>query len=221
MKRRAAEAALEAVESGMMLGLGTGSTAEQFVSALAEKVGSGELEGIECVATSSKIEDYAASLGLSCRSLGSIAPLDLAVDGADEVDDRLRLIKGRGGALLREKIVAQASERFIVIVDDSKLVDRLGRGPLPVEVSPFAVDRIVKLFESMGLSPAPRLAGGDWLVTDEGNRIVDVTVPDRDVADLVEEMRCWAGVIETGFFPDEATSVIVAGEGGVQTIVRD
>lgn len=222
MKRQAAHTALNMVESGMAVGLGTGSTAEQFVNALAGRIHAGELERIECVGTSAGIEAYARQRGISCRSLGGIRELDISVDGADEVDPRLRLIKGRGGALLREKIVAQASRLYVVIVDDSKIVDRLGRGPLPVEVSPFSADRFVMLFESMGLDPAPRLDEAGWKITDEGNRIIDVTVPPGDdVADLVAELRRWSGVIETGFFPDEASRVIVADEDGVRIEARE
>lgn len=222
MKRRAAEAALELVESGMKVGLGTGSTAEQFVNALAGKVRSGGIEGIRCVASSSRIEAYARERDLPCLSLGEIGNLDISVDGADEVDPELRLIKGLGGALLREKIIAQASSRFVVIVDDSKLVERLGRGLLPIEVSPFAADRFVMKFEEMGLAPSPRLADAGWLITDDGNRLIDVTVPpEGDIADLVREITSWAGVIETGFFPDEAASVIVADPDGTRTLVRE
>lgn len=222
MKRRAAEKALELVESGMAVGLGTGSTAEHFVNGLAGKVRAGELDGIRCVASSDGIEEYARHRGINCRSLGDVGELDIAVDGADEVDPELRLIKGHGGALLREKIIAQASLRFIVIVDESKLVQRLGRGALPVEVSPFAADRFVVRFQELGLDPAPRLAEAGWLITDDGNRIIDVKVPsDRDIADVVREIDGWAGVIETGFFPDEATSVIVAGEDGTRELIRE
>lgn len=222
MKRRAAERALDLVESGMSLGLGTGSTAEAFVNALAGKIRSGEIERINCVATSAKIEAYAAERGIECLPLAKTRRLDLAIDGADEVDPALRLIKGRGAALLREKIVAQASRQFVVIADSSKLVDRLGQGPLPIEVSPFAADRFVMVFDSMGLDPSPRLDDAGWLVTDERNRIIDITVPrDRDIADLVSEIRAMAGVVETGFFGDEASCVIVADESETSILRRD
>lgn len=222
MKRRAAEKALELVESGMAVGLGTGSTAEHFVNGLAGKVRSGDLEGIRCVASSEGIEEYARHRGITCRSLGEVGELDIAVDGADEVDPELRLIKGHGGALLREKILAQASKSFVVIVDDSKLVERLGRGALPVEVSPFAADRFLVKFDEIGLNPAPRLAEAGWLVTDDGNRIIDLKVPtDQDIAEIVREIYGWAGVIDTGFFPDEATGVIVADEDGTRVLIRE
>ncbi len=222
LKRRAAENALELVESGMIVGLGTGSTAEHFVNALGGKIRGGELKEIQCVASSEAIEMYAKDRGIVCRRLGDINALDIAVDGADEVDPELRLIKGMGGALLREKILAQASRRFVVIVDDSKLVEKLGQGPLPVEVSPFAADRFLMKFDVLGLQPAPRLSDAGWLITDEGNRIIDVKVPEeRDIADLVNEVSRWAGIIDTGFFPDEASSVIVADESGTRTLVRE
>lgn len=221
LKRRAAESAIELVESGMAVGLGTGSTAEQFVNALANAVRTGALEEIECVATSSAIEEYASQRGIVCRSLAELAPLDISVDGADEVDPELRLVKGRGGALLREKIVAQASRLYVIIVDESKLVDRLGAGPLPVEVSPFAAERLLLLFGEMGIDPVPRTSGGSWFRTDEGNRIIDVTVTeDRTVEDLVNGLKRWSGVIETGYFSHEAHRVLVASDGGVRVVER-
>ena len=210
------------VESGMAVGLGTGSTAEQFVNALAGRIRSGELEGIRCVASSKTIEAYAKERDILCSSLGEIGTLDIAIDGADEVDPELRLIKGLGGALLREKIVAQASRLFVVIVDGSKLVERLGRGKLPVEVSPFAADLFVRKFDERGFEPEPRLSGAGWLITDDGNRLIDLTVPEElDIADLVREIRRWAGVIDTGFFPDETSKVIVADEDGTRLLERE
>jgi ribose 5-phosphate isomerase A len=221
LKRRAAEAAIELVESGMAVGLGTGSTAEQFVNILASAIRGGALEEIECVATSSSIEEYASQRGIVCRSLAELAPLDLSVDGADEVDPELRLVKGRGGALLREKIVAQASRLYVIIVDESKLVDRLGAGLLPVEVSPFAAERLLLLFGEMGIDPVPRTSGGSWFRTDEGNRIIDVTVPaDRTVEDLVNDLQQWSGVVETGYFPREAHRILVANPDGLRTLDR-
>jgi ribose 5-phosphate isomerase A len=121
------------------------------------------------------------------------------------------LIKGRGGALLREKIVEQQAKRFIVIADDSKLVDRLGAGVLPVEVTPFALDVLMKRFASMQLAPELRMHDGKPRVTDEGHRIVDVRVPEsEDIADVVARIRECAGVVETGFFPTEATEALIA-----------
>ena len=146
---------------------------------------------------------------------------DLAIDGADEIDRRLRLIKGRGGALLREKIVEQASARFIVIADESKLVERLGRGRLPVEIVTSSVNVLTHRLQHLHLDPQPRMSGSEWFITDEGHRIVDVLVPEHlDIADLVEELWQYAGVVETGYFPNEATDAIIAASGGIRRMAR-
>src|SRR5205814_8461969 len=142
---------------GMALGLGTGSTAAEFVRLLGEALASRQLSNLRCTCTSSKTEEQARSVGIAISNVADIAPLDLAVDGADEIDPKLRLIKGRGGALLREKIVEQAAARFIVIADESKLVQRLGVGPLPVEVTPFALEVLQRRFQEMSLQPQLRM----------------------------------------------------------------
>ncbi|HSN67943.1 MAG TPA: ribose-5-phosphate isomerase RpiA [Thermoanaerobaculia bacterium] len=221
LKIDAARAALASVASGMRLGLGTGSTAEEFVRLLGAQIAGGGIRDIRCVCTSARTEELARSLSIPVASLSELAPLDVTVDGADEIDPRLRLIKGRGGAMLREKIVEQASRRFIVIADEGKLVERLGVGPLPVEVIPLAVDVLRLRFETAGLAPELRKSGGNPFMTDEGNRILDIRVPrDRDIADVIEEVRGNAGVVETGFFPDEASEAIIAGAGGVRVMRR-
>jgi len=221
LKIAAAREALTEIRSGMRLGLGTGSTARELVRLLGEALASGALRDIRCTTTSEATETQARELAIPTFALADVAPLDLAIDGADEVDAQLRLIKGRGGALLREKIVEQAAARFVVIVDESKLVERLGAGPLPVEVTPFALDVLTRRFESMGLAPALRMHEGAPRVTDEGNRILDVRVPaSRDIADVVDDIRSHAGVIETGFFPREASEVIVAAASGVRRVTR-
>ncbi|HEU4523281.1 MAG TPA: ribose-5-phosphate isomerase RpiA [Thermoanaerobaculia bacterium] len=221
LKIEAARAALAEVRSGMRLGLGTGSTASEFVRLLAAAMQSGALRDIRCTSTSEQTAELARSSGVEIHPLAAVAPLDLAVDGADEIDARLRLIKGRGGALLREKIVEQQASRFIVIADESKVVDRLGKGPLPVEVTPFAREVLQKRFEALGLSPVLRMRDGAMRVTDEGNVILDVSVPtSRDIADLVAELRTLAGVVETGFFPNEATEAVIAGKDGLRRMKR-
>lgn len=221
MKVEAARAALGEVRSGMALGLGTGSTAAEFVTLLGEAIAARRLTDLRCTCTSNKTEEQARSLGIAISGLSDIAPLDLAVDGADEIDPKLRLIKGRGGALLREKIVEQAAKRFIVIADDSKLVDRLGAGVLPVEVTPFALDVLKARFAAMGLQPALRMQTGAPRVTDEGHRILDVRVPvHADIADVVGQIRENAGVVETGFFPREATEAIIAAANGIRRMTR-
>jgi len=221
MKVAAARAVLDDVRSGMALGLGTGSTATEFVRLLGEAIASGKLSSLRCTCTSNKTEAQAKSAGISISNLADIAPLDLAVDGADEIDSKLRLIKGRGGALLREKIVEQAARRFIVIADETKLVERLGVGVLPVEVTPFALDVLTARFTSLGLKPTLRMLDGAVRVTDEGHRILDVRVPGHaDIADVVAQIRDNAGVVETGFFPREATEAIIATPNGIKRMTR-
>src|SRR5205823_10911437 len=197
MKIAAAAEALREVRSGMALGLGTGSTAKELVRLLGDALRRGELRDVRCTCTSSQTEEQARALNIPLFALAEIAPLDLAIDGADEIDAQLRLIKGRGGALLREKIVEQQAKRFIVIADESKIVPRLGVGVLPVEVTPFALDVLHARFTTMGLSPVLRLRHGQPRITDEGHRILDVRVPDAsDIADVVSKIRQLAGVVE-------------------------
>lgn len=220
-KKEAAQAALAEVRSGMTLGLGTGSTAKEFVALLGQALRDGTLRDIRCTCTSEQTEAQAGEEDIPTFALAEVSPIDLAVDGADEIDAQLRLIKGRGGALLREKVVEQQARRFIVIADDSKIVDRLGVGTLPVEVTPFALEVLTRRFRELGLEPELRLRDGEPRVTDEGHRILDVRVPqDTDIADLVARIRELAGVVETGFFPTEATEAIIASPEGIRWMHR-
>jgi ribose 5-phosphate isomerase A len=220
-KIEAAQAALEEVRSGMSLGLGTGSTAAEFVRLLGAALRKGRLRDIRSTCTSEQTEEQARGESIPTFRLEEIAPLDLAIDGADEIDASLRLIKGRGGALLREKIVEQQARRFIVIADESKVVERLGAGTLPVEVTPFALPVLERRFGEMGLKPELRMRDGAPRVTDEGNRILDILVPpERDIAAVVAEVSLLAGVVETGFFPTEATEAIIAGANGLRRMRR-
>jgi ribose 5-phosphate isomerase A len=220
-KIEAGREALRFVFSGMSLGLGTGSTAKEFVTLLGDALKRGELRDIRCTCTSTQTEEQARSLNIPLFALAEIAPLDLAIDGADEIDAQLRLIKGRGGALLREKIVEQQAKRFIVIADESKVVARLGVGVLPVEVTPFALDVLDARFTSMGLNPVLRLRDGQPRITDEGHRILDIRITEaRDIADVVAEIRQLAGVVETGFFPSEASEALIATPNGVRRMTR-
>ncbi len=220
-KIEAARAALAEVKSGMTLGLGTGSTAKEFVKLLGEALRNGTLRDIRCTTTSEQTETQAREEGVPTFSLAEVAPLDLAVDGADEIDAGLRLIKGRGGALLREKIVEQQALRFIVIADDTKIVPRLGVGVLPVEVTPFAREVLQRRFTEMELAPVLRMRDGAPRVTDEGHIILDVTIPDgADIADVVARIRDQAGVVETGFFPNEASEAIIASAEGIRRMKR-
>ena len=213
-KRAAAERAVTYVESGMRLGLGTGSTAKHVLDVLSEKLRDGTLRDIGGVPTSRATADYARSLGIPLLTLDDVQRLDLAIDGADEVDPGLDLIKGLGGALLWEKIVESAADRFVVVVDESKLVQRLGeRAPVPVEVVPFGWRSLLPHFAAAGARPELRLAGGEPLLTDGGHYIVDCHF-DGGIDDAVStaaRLRSRAGVVETGMFIGMATAVVVAG----------
>lgn len=220
-KVAAAAAALEEVASGMTLGLGTGSTAAAFVRLLGKALNEGRLHDVRGVCTSRETARLAEEMAIPVRALHEIHTIDLAVDGADEIDPQLRLIKGRGGALLREKIVEQAARHFIVIADESKLVNRLGGVPLPVEVVPFASDHHVARWREEGLTVELRSVGGHPFVTDEGNHILDVTVPPAvAISDLHDALRKRAGVVETGYFATEASAAFIATAGGIRKLSR-
>lgn len=221
LKIEAARVALQEVRSGMSLGLGTGTTATEFVKLLGEALRNGTLRDIRCTCTSENTEALAREESVPTFPLAEIVPLDLAVDGTDEIDAELRLIKGRGGALLREKIVEQQALRFIVIADESKIVERLGVGVLPVEVTPFAREVLLRRFQEMGLEPVQRMRDGAPRITDEGHFILDVMVPkNTDIADVVARIHEHAGVVETGFFPREATEAIIAGASGIRRMTK-
>jgi ribose 5-phosphate isomerase A len=221
MKVAAAAEALREVRSGMTLGLGTGSTARELVRLLGEKLASGELRDISALCTSVETEKQASACGVRILTPDALPKMAIAIDGADEIDPQLRLVKGLGGALLREKIVEQAADRFIVIADYTKIVDRLGKGVLPVEVVRFASPMLEDRFRAMGLEPVLRAKNGATFVTDEGHWILDIKVPaNRDIADLVDELRRHAGVVDTGFFPFEAHEAIVATPDGPKRMTR-
>jgi ribose 5-phosphate isomerase A len=226
LKEMAARAALDLVEGGMKLGLGTGSTAARFVDGLGEKVASGL--SVVCVPTSEATYAQAERLGIPLTTLDETPELDLTVDGADEIDAELRLIKGGGGALLREKIVATASARMVVIADESKLVSSLGGFPLPVEVVRFGLIATTRLIEVLAAQAGCygeirlRPALGDApFVTDQGNLIVDCAfgaIPEPEV--LAFALNRVPGVVEHGLFLGLADLAIVAGSGGVRTLRR-
>lgn len=223
LKRAAAERALSAVADGMRLGLGTGSTAAHFVALLGARVRAGL--NVVGVPTSERTRAQAAGEGIPLTTLEETPELDLTVDGADELDDALRLIKGGGGALLREKIVASASRRMIVVADGSKHVAKLGRYPLPIEVVPFgltAVERsIARLLDSLGASGSMalrRAADGAPYVTDGGHFILDAHLGRIDKPNvLASTLNNIPGVVEHGLFIGLATGAILAtGEGLVE-----
>jgi len=219
-KRAAAARALELVTPGMRLGLGTGSTAAHFVNLLGARVARG-LKVI-CVPTSERTRAQAESLAIPLTTLDETPALDLTVDGADEVDGALRLIKGGGGALLREKIVAAASARMVAIVDDAKIVERLGKFSLPVEVNAFGLGATRLLVEKVAArrgcqgAVTLRMAGGAPFVTDGGHLILDcafgvIADPEALSADLF----AIPGVVEHGLFLGLARAAIVAGSSGI------
>lgn len=216
LKRQAAEAAVAEVEDGMVLGLGSGSTAELAVHALARRVATGlRVSGIP---TSERTAVLARYLGVPLTDFTAHAWLDLTIDGADEVEPRsFGLVKGRGGALLREKIVAAASRRMLVVVDESKLVARLGRGGLPVEVVTFGWPATLASLAAAGARPTLRLApDGAPFVTDGGNHVVDCDLGlIKDAAALNGRLRGIVGVVETGLFLGLASRVVVAGTSGI------
>ncbi len=223
MKVKAAAAALAHVEDGMRLGIGTGSTAEEFVRLLAERVHSGLR--VEGVPTSERTARLCVELGVPLKSLDELPELDLTVDGADEVATDLTLIKGGGGALLREKIVAAASSRMIVIADETKLVDNLGAFPLPIEVNPFGRTAtclaIEKAAARLGLSGELKLrkVGSEVFMTDGGHYIFDASfslIPDAEA--LSTALNSIPGVVEHGLFIHMASLAIIAGSGGVRTL---
>ena len=223
-KRLAAARAADLVRPGMRLGLGTGSTARHFVDLVGVRVRSGM--NVLCVPTSEATRMQAESLGIPLTTLDETPELDLTVDGADEFDPALNLIKGGGGALLREKIVAAASTRMIVITDRSKQVDRLGRFPLPVEVVPFGLEAtrrlVARVASEAGCTGALRLrhdAAGHVFVTDGGHYILDCAfgvIP--DVPGLAAGLATVPGVVEHGLFIGLAKAIIVADAAGVEIL---
>lgn len=217
LKRAAALRAIEEVEDGMVLGLGSGSTAEFAVEALGKRVA----QGLEIVAipTSERTAALARRLGVRTSSFAEHRQLDLTIDGADEVErGTLDLIKGKGGALLREKIVAAASARLVIVVDSGKLVDRLGeRSPVPVEVAAFGWEATAFALEKLGSIPRLRtVASGEPFLTDGGNLILDCDFGPIDAAAALEaRIATTVGAIESGLFVGRTSAVVMASEEGV------
>jgi ribose 5-phosphate isomerase A len=220
-KRAAAARAVELVMPDMVLGLGSGSTANFVLEALAARVAQGlRVVGIP---TSQRTEVRARQLGLTLTDFAAHRHIDLTLDGADEVErETLSLIKGRGGALLREKIVASASARMVAVVDETKLVDRLGtRVPLPVEVVPFGWQVTLDRLSESGATPTLRRAGDTPFVTDGGNYIADCAFPGiADPATLQVQLAAVTGVVESGLFIGLAEMVVIGGKFGVEILER-
>jgi len=218
------------VKSGMVVGLGTGSTAYYAIERLGELLKSGELEDIVAIPTSVRTKEQAEELGIPLVTLDTHSKLDVAIDGADEVDPDLNLVKGGGGALLREKMVEVCADKFIVIVDESKLCDGLGPGfPVPVEITPFCHEHTLRTIGNLpsvaGCNPVLRMGsssnnqndGDEIAVTDNGNYIVDLHFeePIKDAVKMADEIKATVGVVDHGLFCDMTTAVIIAGSDGI------
>jgi ribose 5-phosphate isomerase A len=227
LKHAVAAKALDYVKDGMKLGLGSGSTAEIFVELLAPKVRGGMK--LLCVPTSERTAALARKLGITLSNLDDLAPLDLVVDGADEADRNLDLIKGGGGMHLREKIVAASSKRMIVIADESKLVPRLGKFPLPVEVVMFGhkstAARLAAAFAALGYAGVTmtlRQRDGETFRTDSGNVIYDCAFGAiQNAPALAAAIHAVPGVVEHGLFIGIATTLLIAGPGEVEVVEKD
>ena len=214
-KQQVGEKAAIFIENKMTVGLGTGSTARYMVEALAKRVKEEGLE-IECVATSIATFDLAKSLGLNIKELSEVGEIDLTIDGADEVSPDFQGIKGGGAAHLYEKIVASRSKKNIWIVDDSKLVDKLGAFPLPVEVVRFGSEYLFEQFKAADYHPSFRLnKDGEKLLTDSGNYIIDLNLKEiENPKELAKELKTMVGVVEQGLFIDIVDQVIVGNSEG-------
>lgn len=221
-KQMAGEEAVKYIENGMVIGIGTGTTAAFMIQALARRLGEG-LTIVGAVPTSEATAQLANSLGIPLTDLATHPELDLAIDGADEIDGQLRLIKGAGGALLREKIVAVASRRFIIIADETKLVARLGQAfPVPVETIPFAMAPVQKRLQALGAQVQLRQRDGQIFHTDSGNIILDCFFPGGigDPQALHANMKSIVGVVETGLFLGMAERAIIGDASGVQELTN-
>jgi ribose 5-phosphate isomerase A len=223
LKRKSAEKAVEFVKSGMILGFGTGSTFNHVLYVLAEKLKSGELKNIVGIPSSEKTQKLASELNIPTSTLENFPKLDLTIDGADEVDKKLNLIKGGGGAHLREKIIAQASKKYIIIVDESKMSQSLGeKWAVPIEVIKMANKVEMEFLVSLGAVVTQRQnSDGTIFTTDEGNYILDAKFgviynPQK----LAKQLAKRAGIVEHGLFVKMADFVIVAKESGIEVLKK-
>ena len=210
--------------SGMAVGLGTGSTAYYVVESIGRRLREGTLRDIVGVPTSERTAEQARDAGIPLTTFEAHPVLDVTIDGADEVSPELNLVKGLGGALLREKIVASASKHLVIVVDETKLVKKLGtKAPLPVEVVPFGWEVLPGKIKKLGAEPVLRKnKDGETFVTDGKHYILDCRWPDGigDAEKLGRELKQIVGVVETGLFINMATEVIVAGSGGIRVLKR-
>lgn len=212
-KRIAAERAVDYIQDGMVVGLGTGRTAYLAIQKLGDKVKEGLK--IKAIATSTGSEELARELGINLISFSEIENIDITIDGADEVDKDYNLIKGGGGALLREKIVASSSKELFIVVDESKLVDKLGTFPLPVEIVKFGYEMTIRKLHALGCETRLRQAEGKAFITDNGNYIVDCYFNSIDnPRELHEKINSIPGVVDNGLFINMTSKVIVGYNNG-------
>ena len=222
LKQKAGEEAAKRVVNGQRIGLGTGSTVRYFLEALGQRLAEGDLSEIVGIPTSARTEAQARTLNIALATLEEAPALDLCVDGADEVDPQLNLIKGLGGALLREKIVASASRHFIVIVDNAKLVKELGQNcPVPVEILPFGWNVTAEQIRAIGGNPVLRMENNSPYKTDQGNHILDChfgTI--EDPWQLARDLDSLPGALGHGLFLGFANEVIIGTPEGIETLSR-
>lgn len=210
------------VEDGMVVGLGTGSTAHWFIEEVGRRYQAGELPNIQTVSTSEASSQQARQLGLPLKQVEEVNGIDLLVDGADEATRQLTGIKGGGGALLHEKIVAEQSHRIIWIMDETKLVEQLGKFPLPIEVVQFGSWKVFDAFEQAGMKPRFRKLEGDQLfITDSGNYIIDLHLDAINQAqELANHLKSMVGVVEHGLFLNYADMLLIAKQDGTITKIE-
>lgn len=222
-KMLAAVKAVEFVEDGMVVGLGTGATTQYAILEIVKRIKDGSLKDLACIPSSSQTESFSKELGIELSNFEDSLKIDINIDGADEVDSELNLIKGGGGALLREKVLAQASKRNIVVVDESKISSQLGTNwPVPIEVLPFAWRLESKFVESIGATvDLRRDESGDVYITDQNNYILDCNFgPIQNLNELSEKFCSRAGIIEHGLFLKTTTDLIVGSDDGVKHIIK-
>ncbi|UCH56735.1 MAG: ribose-5-phosphate isomerase RpiA [Candidatus Bathyarchaeota archaeon] len=223
-KSRAAEAAADRIKNGSIIGLGSGSTARHLIRIIGKHLNSGKLTEIKGIPTSIQTSADAKEAGISLTTLDEYPEVDISIDGADQIDNSLDAIKGGGGALLREKVVASASKEYILIADQRKLTSRLGEGcPLPIEVLPFSLGAVIRKIEALGASVKVRISEekSGPVVTDNGNFILDATFGFiAQARNLEEELKTIPGVLETGLFLGYADEAYIGTPDGVQKLLR-